>query len=594
MFKLTVYRKVNMSRNFFLLVLMFLLVLVGGKIMLAHEKIATYEEAMKLYRSGDLVAAEKKFRAAKLNVVISDHNKEINQILGVLSPIRETMEELDKKAGDYYNEKDLPRLADTYNSWQEHLEKWVGGTAVQKDMYEEMLTLTKLDKDLNTYFSAIKKAELAKLTSSLRNDEKEEQIHKDLNLIPSEYYGGDSKKTELIKSEFQKYYSGIIKAMITENDGVFQLVDEGNRQFSMLKQFSIDSLWLKTALETHLIKVMTEDFDKKEYALFAEKAKTVKDLSSEMADSQVFPWIEKRKNELLNQADKLTVGNKYEEAISLYEALRPLEDTEQLIKSANLAWDKFEPIRVLKRLYPDKEFPHFVNARNKWGADSAVAAISKEGLIYFGKLNGEEEMSVTTGGNFGETLTVNKLDFQGSLSLTDVPVLFIDAKSSSRKHRYMAYEVVNNSVSKILDVEADSLTIESKESILLENPVGQGAGEFAYYERGYSGGFQFSKIKVDYIDISAKDIKNYYGQKVRFTTYSATQTADGPLIKLSETYNFTTRKYESQYLLLKGQLTNITNYNRYTVIGVFNSYQTITDSYGEPIEVPVFQVEKVE
>ena len=68
MFKFTVYRKVSLSRNFFLLILIGCLVAVSGKMVLAHEKIATYEEALRLFESGELVAAEKEFRAAKLNV----------------------------------------------------------------------------------------------------------------------------------------------------------------------------------------------------------------------------------------------------------------------------------------------------------------------------------------------------------------------------------------------------------------------------------------------------------------------------------------------------------------------------------------------
>ncbi|MFL6558453.1 MAG: hypothetical protein ACJ8MO_20350, partial [Bacillus sp. (in: firmicutes)] len=133
MFKFTVYRKVNMSRNFFLLIFVVLLVLVSVKIIMAHEKIAAYNKAVKLFESGELVAAEEKFHAAKLNVAVTDHNTDINRMLSILSPIREIMEDLDGKAADYNEENDLDNLVETYERWQESQEKWVSGTSVQKD-----------------------------------------------------------------------------------------------------------------------------------------------------------------------------------------------------------------------------------------------------------------------------------------------------------------------------------------------------------------------------------------------------------------------------------------------------------------------------
>jgi hypothetical protein len=593
MFKLTVYKKVNMSRNFFLVILVFLLVLVGGKIIMAHEKITTYKEAVRLFQSRELVAAEKKFRAAKLNVSVTDNNKDINLKLSILSPIREVMEDLDETAADQYDKKELDKLVETYDRWQKSQRKWVSGTAVQKDMYEEMVVLTKLDKDLEGYFSSIKKAQLAKLQNDTASGQaKEDEIFKALKKIPAEYYGGDAAKTKEIQTSFQKYYAAKINKLTTANAPVVEVVTEGNRQFGMLTQFSIDSSWLKETLDAYLVNVLTLVIDKKDYATFAEQANAIRNLSANMKDAKVFPFIEKAKSDLLTKAKNLTESNKYADAIALYEALKPLENTDQLIANANLTWDKSEPIRVLKRLYPAKEFPNFVNAKNKWGADSIVAAISTDGGIYFGKLKGEEVMAVTEGNLVGSP-TINMMTFQNSFRSTDNPVIYIDAKSPERKHRYLAYEVRSASIVKILDVEADNLTVEAKNVILLDNPVGSGAGQLAYYEPDNNGEYHFSKIKEDYIDIQVGDIANYYGKKVRLTAFSDSKASGGALVTLSETYNYSTSRYEKTYLLLKGQ-SGFTIYANYTVIGTFNSYETFTNDYGESVRVPVFQVEKVE
>ncbi|MBO0961659.1 hypothetical protein J1P26_18300 [Neobacillus sp. MM2021_6] len=587
MHKSTVYKKVIRSRNAFLLLLIILLVLVGGKIILAHEKIADYEEAVRLYQSGNLVAAEKKFRSAKRNLAVTDHNQDINQKLAILSPIREAMENLDKEAAAY--QRDLDKLVDTYNRWQGNRENWVSGTTIQQDMYGEMLTLTKLDVDFAGYFSDSKKTQLAKLQ---KGDGEEEKTFTILTKIPAEYYGDDGAKTKEIQSVFQHYYMAKIKALIAKNGSVAEIASEGNRQFTMLTKFMIDSSWLQAILDGHFIKVLTTSVGNKDYAAFAEQANAVKSLTAHMKEAKVFSVIEKTKGNLLNKAKSLLTAQKYEEAISLYEALKPIENTEQLIADANLAWDQHEPVRLLKRLYPTKEFTSAVNAKNKWGADLVIAAISKDGGIYFGKRKGEGALAVMEGTLEGSPL-VTSLDLESRFGSANQPIILMDAKSSERKHHYLAYEVRSGALVKILDVEADNLTVESKQLLVVDNPAGQGAGELSYFEPDAQGVYHFSKIKVDYVDIQVSEVTNYVGKKVRFTANAAAKANGGALVTLSETYNNTSSSWEKTYLLLKGQADFII-YKNYTVIGTLNGYEDIINENSEQVRVPVFTVEKVE
>jgi hypothetical protein len=591
MFKFTVYRKVSLSRNFFLLILIGCLVAVSGKMVLAHQKIATYEEALQLFESGELVAAEKEFRAAKLNVSISDHNEDINLKLSILSSIREEMEDLDGTAATYYEDNDIESLKELYDRWKENNEKWVTGTAVQKDMYGEMLDLTKLDKDLETYFSEIKKTQLARLDNTSGNDSQvEEEIYEYLKLIPGQYYGSELKKTLIIQASFKKYYSDKIAKLLNTNSPVREIVTEGNRQFNMLADFSIDMNWLRDSLDQHLLKILTAARDEKDYASFAEHANSSKRLSTKMTASKVLGFIEETKTDFLTEAQTLIKNHKYADAISIYEALTPLEDSAELITATNLAWDKYEPIRVLQHLHADKQFPYFVNATNKWGADSVVASISNDNLLYFGKITGEENMVVKEG-SIANSLEINEISFHSNLSTSDKPVIFIDAKSDSRNHRYMAFEVRSESIVEILDVEADHLTVESNGVLLVDNPVGTGEGAQAYYESGYSGYYEFTKIKVDYIEINKEEVTQYVGQKVLFRAYNDSPRNNSALIKISETYNYDTGTYDREYVLLKGQPKF--SYGYYDFIGVVTGFETI-DNYGTVITVPVVEVEKME
>ncbi|MEH7306186.1 hypothetical protein [Neobacillus drentensis] len=593
MFKSTLYKKVNWSRNVSLLILTVLLVGVSGKIIMAHEKLRTYKEAVKLYQSGELVAAEEKFRAAKLNVFVTDHNKDIKQKLSILSPIRKAMEEFDNKAANYKKENDLDKLVSIYDSWQESQKKWVSGTSVQKDMYGEMEAMTNLDRDMKGYFSTIKKVNLDKLVhDSINGISEEEEIYTILNKIPAEYYGKrSSAKTKEVQTTFENYYSTKLYKII-ENGAVSSIVDEGNRQFSALKELSMDSDWLEETLDVNLLRIVTKAMNKKDYAAFADAASTIKKLEGNMNDTKVFVYIEKSTGEALTKAENLTAANQYKDAISIYEALKPLKDTAELVSKANLAWDQYQPIRVLERLYTGKEFSTFVNTSNKFGGDSVVAAISTDGGIYYGQLTGEEAMVVTEGSIEGAP-AIYKLVFQSSLSSSEHPVLYIDAKSSERKHHYLAYEVSGGSMVNILDVKADGLTIESNQVLVVDNPVGQGEGELAYFEPDLNGKYQFTKTKETYEEINVENIANYFGKKVRFTAYTDSQLDDGMLVTLSETFNESTEEWKKTYLLLKGY-SEFTTYTSYTVSGVFDSYTDINDENGETIRVPVFQVEKVE
>ncbi|MEH7106788.1 hypothetical protein [Bacillus sp. JJ1764] len=589
MLKLSVYKKVNISRNILIVIFVLLLVLVAGKWVMAHEKLADYQEAIKLYHDGKLVAAEKKFREAKLNVAVTDHNAEIKEKLSILSPIREKMEDFSDNADSYYKKKDLKQLVKLYKEWQVTSKNWLNGTPIQKDMYGEMLALTGLDQELSRYFSRLKETEWAKLSN--RHPD-ETAIHKNVNMIPAEYYGGEVAKKKAIRSSFQTYYASKIEKLISANASVVEIVNESGRQFGMLAQFSIDSIWLKEKLDRYLVKALTAAITKKDYTAFAVQASTIQKLSAEMGDANVFSFIGRTKESLLEKAKNFMTGKKFADAIAIYDALEPLVGTGQLIADANQAWDQAEPIRVLKRQFADKEFTSFVDARNKWGANSVVAAISKDGGLYFGKLTGNNPMSVVQESLDG-TPAVNQLGFNSKLSASDTPVIFIDAKSSTRKHRYLAYEVRGESLRKILDIDADLLTVESKGVVVVDNPVGKGEGELSYYEADGSGDYRFTKIKVDFVDIDVRDILKYTNRKVRFTAFMASKTNDGALVVLSEEFNASKSRMEKKYLLLKGRV-DLTIYQNYSIIGVFHGYDTITNEYDELVEVPVFQVEKVE
>ena len=593
MFKITVYRKVSFSRN--LLILLFLagLVLVGAKIVLAHQKIATYEEAIKLYKAGDMIAAEAKFRQAKYNFAVTDHNDDINRKLAVLSPIRKMIEEIDQLAGKAKKADKLADLVEQYNKYQKHRKMWLAGTAVQKDMFTEMIKKTKMEGDFKSYFVAFENSLIQDLKGGDPDSSREEKINDSLYLIPARYFGGEQEKESTIFTAFIDYYTSTLNSM--KGDGVVApIAIEGARQLDMLDKFAFDPKSIIDYLDAYFLEQLKSSMEKEDVNLFATQAVSIQKLEDDTAAGlTVISYIDSKKAEIMAKAQGLLAKNKYEEAISIYQAIQPLEDTTALVASAELEWDKYEPIRVLKRNNPTIEFTHFVNGRNKFGVDSFVAAISSTGTLYFGTLQGQEPMK-TQQTSLPTSTTINEMKFENQLSTMDNPVVLIDAKSTDRKHHYLAYEIIGGTtLENILNLDADGFTIEAPGRILVDNDDRQGAGELAYYSASsYNSSYSFDKIKKDYVEIYSDEIESYYGQKVGFTETIVANVPGGVIAEIASKYNYETYKYEYKYVLLKGNSSLQVN-NSYAIIGTVTGTENITYK-NETMSVPVVQVEQAQ
>ncbi|MFD2446862.1 hypothetical protein ACFSO7_23255 [Bacillus sp. CGMCC 1.16607] len=587
MLKLTAYKKISLSRNILILILTICLIGVGLKITFAHQKISIYKEAVRLFNSGELISAEERYRKARMNPFVIDHNKEIDQRLSVLSPIRESMLHLDMEAKEANKESNLPSLVEIYNEYQSRKQEWQRATNIHQDMFHEMATKTKIEKDLQKYFKSFNSHLHASLQESKNQTNQQETIFGDLSLIPAEYYGGEKQKTAEIHHAFITYFQKNLDEMMNGKSFV-ATTKEGKRQFQFLKKFSINTDWLQKILKPYLFSEIQKTFTSEQYELFIKQAVAVKTLESYLKEAEVFSYIDRSVDKLYNKASRMVSESQFEEAIHLYEAIDPLEDTSELVASVEQEWDLHEPLRVLQRQSPGTNFQNHVSGRNNWGADSFIAAISADGIMYFGKQNRGEEMLVTST-TIGDTTSVKHIQFYNELSNNGNPVIYFESDSQSRKHYYQAYEVSDSSLIKILDIEADGLTMESDHLLLIDNPVGEGEGELAYFEPTYDGVYAFSSVQVDYVDINVADIQSYTGEKVRFNAYIESAEPGWAWVVLSQEYNSLTNEYDTEYLLLRGQF-EFENGRSYTIIGTYNGEETITFSDESSSNVPVVDV----
>ncbi|WP_043930422.1 hypothetical protein [Bacillus sp. EB01] len=659
-----------MSRNLLLVILAFCLVGVGAKIALAHEKIATFNEAEALYAAGKMRAAEEKFRAAKLNVSVSDHNDAINARLAELSPIRELMEHLDEQAADYVEDGDLAGLVKMEAQFQNYRTKWLKGTAAEVDMLGEMVAFTKIEKDFKAYFAEHIRNLSSRLKGSLLADE-ELTVFDSFSMIPPSYYGGKAKKVSTIEKNFTAYFSEQLEKVLTA-DTFYPAVQEGERQFDQLKRFNMESGWLFDKLDGFLLAMLEEPFEKEDYKTFVQRAKDASDLETALKNGEAFAYRTSKLSGLEKMAGQLASNHSYEKAIEIYKALEPMADYSEQIASLEVEWDLHEPVRVLQREYPDEKFVQVLDGRDRFGADSYVAAISEVGMLYFGKVtrtvtqgtvegdwdgngianseedwdgngvldgnedsdsdgipNSDEDINGNgiqddqedsdsdgvpnseddSGGTDTATtsrrvsidvvtnsdsvpLPAKKFQFSASYGTGPDPVIYFEADSAERANRYVAYDIQNESLVKILDIEADSLKIESDGVLLADNPTGEGDGEMVYFSLSMDGYYEFDEILVDYVDIEATELENYKGEKVRFSD-TVDMVKDGyGWIRISEEYNDELGYWIADYILVEWD--DLMEYASYTFIGTYKKKATVTDENLEERSFPVFVVEEIE
>lgn len=591
MFKLTSYKKIMLSRNILLIVLVCCFIAVGGKVILAHEKLNTYNTAIALFNKGELIAAEKQFRLAQLNVVVSDHNQDISEKLALLSPVKERIEEVDDDAMSASKEQDLETLIIHYNDFSEYKSKIIKGDNIQSEMLIEMLEHTRIEGDFITYFEAQKTLLFAELQEKLNTEEEKENFLA-LQSIPFAFFETEEKKKEIIHSTYYTYFASRADSAFQKST-FSESITEAKRQLKQLDKFSMDGTWLQKKFDSYLVQRLKDSVESNSYSQFAKEAKEVQSLKSQLNEnSESIAYIDKALASIIGEAETLVANDEFDKAIKLFESLATLKDMKTSIEDAKAAWDLHQPIRVLKRMFPEVEFVNHINGRNNWGADSYIVAVSSKNNIYFGWLNHGEEMMVSTGEFFEDPQS--DLNFASRLSIDGNPVIYFESNSSIRNKRYVAYDVSHSGIDKILDIEADGFTIESPTTLLVDNATGYGEGELSYYEKDdYYGSFEFSSIKVDYTDIMVGEIEQYKGVKVRFSTSLAYSDYESPLVELNSSYNHETFMVEYDYLLLDLGDEYLSNGSFYTFIGTFNHYTEIMID-DTIVKVPVFMVESFE
>ncbi len=138
--------------------------------------------------------------------------------------------------------------------------------------------------------------------------------------------------------------------------------------------------------------------------------------------------------------------------------------------------------------------------------------------------------------------------------------------------------------------EADGYAVQPDRSLLVTNPAGVGedgsasASQEAVYTR-QGDSYQFAGFQKDYADIDGADLLAHENEKVSFACYIVYGGEGQALAQVGASYI----KLRGDYMFNEG--TSI------TVVGMFNQFEDVIpggDPLNQPINVPVFDVERVE
>ncbi|WP_047151073.1 hypothetical protein [Aneurinibacillus tyrosinisolvens] len=485
-------RKTIMIRNVLIVAFLFALAAAGYKLYNTSMKISAYTQAEKYMKQNNMVLAEQYFTKAEENRTIDYKEDRIQQALSALDPVRR-IRLLKEQAMLARETGDFPLLLQAYAGYQEQKQKSGTLDKKNKEMFNQAIKYYTMENSLAKSFAEAKARFVGQMKENIKskNYDKEDFLLSYFK-IPSQYFGGEKKKTQEMQAQLKKYE--LTKFSYLSSSRKFaETMNKTELTLKIYKENSIAVPWLLTAVNRFGRSVLEKDLRQNNIADFAEHAKKYEELKEYYpSGSGTLGYIKRTIKSLLAKAKRFATQNSFSKAIDLYEKLKPYQDTSGEIALAQQKWDEQQPVRLLQREFPDKRFTFTTDGKNRWGAKSFVAAISDDSKLYYGSLLSDGFKTVE--GALGEGIVPKTLYTQEKISPEGLPVIVVEAQSDNRASLFAGFEVHESDFKQIFAFEADSFYMESPGVMVVNNPAGEGAGQLAYYEP-LDGEYKFSGPK---------------------------------------------------------------------------------------------------
>jgi hypothetical protein len=528
------YKQTHKLRFIAFIIAILLLALAAFKIYQSYVKVQDYSKAKASYAAEDYITAEQYYDKASHNGWLQYNDADTRQALINLKPVTEIKSQLNsmsEQINSAHKADDSKALLALHTSYQ----------AMKKDapvkgdsysaVFQDMAAKLSMEQQLNEAFSS----SIEQLDKALQAEIKKKAFTDDTVAaylqIPAVYFGDEAARTTAVQGKLEAYDTARFDALMKESK-LKDVLNEGIRLQKFYAQYGISAKWIVPKIEKYAQDQMSAAVQKNDLKSFIEYAKeyeATKELA--VSGSKVLAFIQSTVNGQLAGAKQLVNERKYDKAIELYTQLGGYRNTAKQIQEVELAWSTSDPLHILQKAIPDQAFTSVINGKDQFGAMIYAAGITSGNLVL---VSMQSDMSVDKKEAFIDK-NLKSAVIKVTKTPQGVPLLVVEAASTSRKSRFIAFEVQPSGLKRWFDLEADGYEWEGSGVMIVDNAAGEGAGQKSFYERR-NGEYTFAGIKPDYIDISLADLHKYKNVKVRFNCTVLAAEGGNAVVMYNGTY----------------------------------------------------------
>lgn len=582
---MTWIRMIN-PRNLLIVLCIFVLVLIGFKGYYIVQKIEDYEKAEQHYAKKQWIEALGWYEKVKRNGWIHYREDEVAMRLAKLAPIQEikvTFERIQQQAADAVDDLDFPRYMEVSAELSKFRSQYIDqGNPYEKEyrkLSEQYQMSPMIVRDLNGFRDHFTE----QMAINLEHKEYEDESFKGYLLqIPDYIYGGTKKKEALLSKQFQAYDERKLAQLGAAGDtnALFQSSQEMLRAY---QDMEVEAPWVREKTDEIALSLLEKSAEQDNYSAYIVLAKRYEQYMDGLSikRSKVKTSIDNQIRGWLRSGERLVQKGDYDAAMKIYKGLADYTDTKALIKQTEIGQAASDPARLLKQGDEEGSYEHVLGGKDRFGGKVYAIGVRNGEHLVIAVWDGEDQVKRIVSDSLPASIRSLYLE-KKSVGSTD-DVIVAEADSSSRAARFIGFELVNNRLELLFDLEGDRYEIVTREHIKLYHPAGQDAAEAVANYQLLGQQFQFSGYDVRIMDIQPEALLEHVGETVRMTVNVVSFNDQIALAEVQEG-QFYIGLYEA----------GIQQIGTYTVTGKMNNHYIDVQYNDSVLNVPLVEVTKVE
>ncbi|MBY0084796.1 SH3 domain-containing protein [Brevibacillus sp. M2.1A] len=485
MLPISPYHRSLWVRNIFLGLFALGLIAVLFKLGFGYKQITLYKQAKAFYEQKNLLQAEETFSRAHDMAVLSYGDDEWNSIMFLLTSIRTELEGLQQQSLAAISEKKVAEIGAVYEQYQAVKQKYQNQKDVPGMFFQQLSAQMGMDKSFSDYYLNALQTAKAQAQANLEKEKYQDESFIEILLaIPDEYYGGKKKKQAELTALFQDYEKTKLRKLITSAP-FEEVITKTATSIRHYEKLGIETDWLVGQLEKYALAEIKEVIRSKDLSAFVDMAAAYRKIEDVLSsDSPVLDSITRYLEGKLKQAEQYIKSFEFTKARELYEQLNPLQDTATLLSDLEKLWLEYDPARLLQLRYPDRTFTDMLSGTDRWGAKLYAFGLSEadQRLYFAAKMPNDSILYLDQ--SLDADMKSAKAKIDDTLGTKEKPVIIVSASGKERANAYTALSpnLTKESLDKRFSVEADELSVEDSEHVIMKNAVGKGENEIALFK----------------------------------------------------------------------------------------------------------------